>query len=125
MRDLLYRTINSERIEGVKNHLFYFTDVCDHLLKLSELIESDREITADIRDSYASFNSNRMNSIMKTLTVITTIFMPLTFVAGIYGMNFDNMPELHWQWGYFIVLGLLFSLGFGMYLWFRRKGWFD
>lgn len=125
MRDLLYRIINSERIEGVKDHLLYFTDIYDHLLKLSEMIESNREMTADMRDSYVSLNSNRMNAIMKTLTVITTIFMPLTFIVGIYGMNFDNMPELHWKWGYFIVLGFLVCGGIGMYAWFRRKGWFD
>ncbi len=125
MRDLLNRIINSERIEGIKEHLFYFTDVYDHLLRLSELIESNRELTADIRESYISLNSNRMNTIMKTLTVITTIFMPLTFFVGIYGMNFDNMPELHWKWGYFIVLGILFGIGLGMYFWFKRKGWFD
>ncbi|MEW8987450.1 MAG: CorA family divalent cation transporter, partial [Bacillus sp. (in: firmicutes)] len=117
--------INSERIEGVQSHLLYFTDIYDHLLKLSEMIESNREMTADMRDSYMSLNSNRMNTIMKTLTVITTIFMPLTFVVGIYGMNFDNMPELHWQWGYFIVLGVLIVGGIGMYAWFKRKGWFD
>lgn len=125
MRDLLYRILNSERIEGVKEHLAYFTDIYDHLLKLSEMIESNREMTADMRDSYISINSNRMNAIMKTLTVITTIFMPLTFIAGIYGMNFEYMPELKWDWGYFTVLGVMFSIGFGMYVWFRRKGWFD
>lgn len=121
MRDLLYRVINSERIEGIKEHLFYFKDVHDHLLKLSEMIDSNRDVTADMRDSYISLNSNRMNTIMKTLTVITTIFMPLTFIAGIYGMNFENMPELKWQWGYFIVLALMFAIGFGMFTWFRKK----
>jgi magnesium transporter len=125
MRDLLYRIINSDRIEGIKELLFYFTDVHDHLLKLSEMIESNRDITADMRDSYISLNSNRMNTIMKTLTVITTIFMPLTFIAGIYGMNFENMPELKWQWGYFMALTVMFGIGFGMYMWFRRKGWFN
>jgi magnesium transporter len=125
MYELLYQAINSERIEGIKDHLVYFTDAYDHLLKLSEMIESNREITADICDSYISINSNRMNTIMKTLAVITTIFMPLTFIVGIYGMKFDHMPELHWQWGYFIVLGILFSIGIGMYLGFRRKGWLD
>ena len=125
MRELMYRIINSERIEGVKTNMLYFTDIYDHLLKLSEMIESNREMTADMRDSYMSLNSNRMNTIMKTLTVITTIFMPLTFIVGIYGMNFDNMPELHWQWGYFIVLAVLVGGGIGMYAWFKRKGWFD
>lgn len=125
MRELMYRIINSERIEGVKTNMLYFTDIYDHLLKLSEMIESNREMTADMRDSYMSLNSNRMNTIMKTLTVITTIFMPLTFIVGIYGMNFDNMPELHWKWGYFIVLAVLVGGGIGMYAWFKRKGWFD
>ncbi|XOK61734.1 magnesium/cobalt transporter CorA [Paenibacillus elgii] len=125
MRDLLYRVVNSERIEGVKEQLFYFTDVYDHLLKLAEMIESNRDVTADMRDSYISMNSNRMNTIMKTLTVITTIFMPLTFIAGIYGMNFDYMPELKWHAGYFFVLGVMFAIGAGMFWWFKRKGWFD
>lgn len=125
MRDLMYRVINSDRIEGLKEQLAYFTDIYDHLLKLSEINDSNREMTADMRDSYISLNSNRMNTIMKTLTVITTIFMPLTFIAGIYGMNFDHMPELKWQWGYYAVLLFMFGIGFGMYLWFRRKGWFE
>lgn len=125
MRDLLYRVINSDKIHGVKEQLAYFTDIYDHLLKLTEMIESNREMTADLRDSYDSLRSNRMNSIMKTLTVITTIFMPLTFIAGVYGMNFVHMPELEWSAGYYIVLGVMIVLGVGMYLWFKRKGWFD
>jgi magnesium transporter len=125
MRDLLYRIINSEKIPGVKGQLAYFTDIYDHLLKLTEMIESNREMTADLRDSYDSLRSNRMNAIMKTLTVITTIFMPLTFIAGVYGMNFVNMPETQWNAGYFVVIGVMVVLGIGMYLWFKRKGWFD
>ncbi|XEC97279.1 magnesium/cobalt transporter CorA [Paenibacillus tarimensis] len=125
MRDLLYRMINSDRIKGIRTHIAYFTDIYDHLLKLSEMVESNREMTNDMRDSYISLNTNRLNNIMKTLTVITTIFMPLTFIAGIYGMNFDVMPELHWKSGYFIVLLLMLLLGSGMYMWFRKKGWFE
>jgi magnesium transporter len=125
MRDLLYRMINSDKIPGVKEQNIYYTDIYDHLLKLTEMIESNREMTADLRDSYNSLRSNRMNSIMKTLTVITTIFMPLTFIAGVYGMNFVNMPELQWAGGYYLIIGVMVVLGLGMYLWFRRKGWFD
>lgn len=125
MRDLLYRVVSSDRVEGLKEQLVYYTDIYDHLLKLSELIDANREMTADLRDNYISLSSNRMNTIMKTLTVITTIFMPLTFIAGIYGMNFSFMPELEWHWGYFTVLGIMFMIGFGMYAWFRKKGWFD
>ncbi|MNN71292.1 Magnesium transport protein CorA [compost metagenome] len=88
------------------------------------MIETDREMTADLRDSYISLNSNRMNSIMKTLTVITTIFMPLSLIAGIYGMNFNNMPELGWHYGYFIVLVLMAVLSVWMVLYFKRQGWF-
>lgn len=125
MRDLLYRVISSDKIPGVKEQHAYFTDIHDHLLKLTEMIESNREMTADLRDSYDSLRSNRMNAIMKTLTVITTIFMPLTFIAGVYGMNFVNMPELESSSGYFVVIGVMLALGCGMYLWFKRKGWFD
>jgi len=125
MRDLLYRILNSERIQGIAEHRAYFADIYDHLLKLSDMIESNREMTADIRDSYLSLNSNRMNNIMKTLTVITTIFMPLTFLAGIYGMNFEFMPELKLRHGYFLALAAMGAIGSGMYWWFRKKGWFD
>jgi len=88
MRELLYRILNSERLDIAQDERIYFMDIDDHLLRLSEMIESNREITADMRDSYMSLNSNRMNSIMKTLTIITSVFIPLTFIAGIYGMNF-------------------------------------
>lgn len=124
MRDLLYRVINSDRIEGMDQLLVYFTDIHDHLLKLAETIDSNREITADLRDNYLSINSNRMNTIMKTLTVMTAIFIPLTFIASIYGMNFEHIPELSWKWGYFAVLGVMLVVGTALMLWFRRKGWF-
>ncbi len=125
MRELLYRILSSGHISGLKEQMVYFTDVYDHLLKLSEIIESNRELTSDMRDSFISLNSNRMNTIMKTLTVITTIFMPLTFIAGVYGMNFRYMPELETHYGYFAVLAVMLGIGVGMYFWFRRKGWFD
>ncbi|UFJ40843.1 magnesium/cobalt transporter CorA [Brevibacillus humidisoli] len=124
MRDLLYRVINSEKIEGLKEHLVYFTDIYDHLLKLSDMIESNREMTADMRDSYISVNANRMNSIMKTLTVLSTIFIPLTFIASIYGMNFEYMPELAWRWGYYGVLLVMLAVGGSMVFWLWSKGWF-
>ncbi|WP_199617334.1 magnesium/cobalt transporter CorA [Paenibacillus alkalitolerans] len=125
MRELLYRIVNSERINGMGPFRAYFTDIYDHLLKLSDVIESNRDMTADIRDSYISLNSDRMNTIMKTLTVITTIFMPLTFIAGVYGMNFAVMPELSLKYGYYIILAVMFSIGVGMFAWFKGKGWFD
>jgi magnesium transporter len=124
MRELLYRILNSERVIVPKQERVYFMDIYDHLLKLSEMIESNREMTNDIRDSYISLNSNRMNNIMKTLTVMTSIFIPLTFIASIYGMNFEYMPELTWHWGYYSVLGSMVVVGSSMLFWLWRKGWF-
>ena len=85
------------------------------------MIEASRELTADIRDSYFSLNSHHMNNIMKTLTVFSTIFMPLTFIAGVYGMNFTHMPELGGQYSYFICLLLMALIGGGMMAWFYKK----
>ncbi|BAQ11951.1 magnesium and cobalt transporter cora [Bacillus sp. OxB-1] len=123
MRELLYRVLNSDRLGLTLHEQRYFKDIYDHLLRLGEIIESNRELTADIRDSQLSINSNRMNSIMMTLTIISSIFIPLTFIAGVYGMNFDHMPELHWHYGYFIVLAVMLLIGVSMLLWFKYKGW--
>lgn len=125
MRDLLYRILNSERLQGFEEHILYFSDIHDHLLKLSIMVESSREMTADMRDSYLSINSAHMNKNMMVLTVISSIFIPLTFIVGVYGMNFAHMPELNWKYGYFLILAIMFSLGIGMFVWFKRKGWLD
>ncbi|WP_144634086.1 magnesium/cobalt transporter CorA [Priestia megaterium] len=125
MRDLLYRIINSERLNIPADQKAYFNDIYDHLLKLTNMVEANRDMTSDMRDNYLSINANRMNSIMMTLTIISSIFIPLTFVVGLYGMNFDNMPELHWHYGYYIVLGIMVLMTVGMILWFRSKGWFN
>lgn len=124
MRDLMYRIISSNRLNEMKEEDLYFYDVYDHLLKLVEMTEANRELAADIRDSYLSYNSNRMNTIMMTLTVISSIFMPLTFIAGIYGMNFEYMPELKMKYGYYIVLGVMAFIGTGMLYIFYKMGWF-
>ncbi len=125
MRDLLYRILNSDRLNGFKEHKLYFADIYDHLLKLWDMVESSRDMTSDMRDSYLSVNSNRMNTNMMVLTVITTIFIPLTFIVGIYGMNFKYMPELEWKYGYFLILLIMVVIGVLMFLWFKRKGWFN
>jgi magnesium transporter len=124
MRDLLYRILNSQRLTSLEGKIAYFSDIYDHLLKLTEMIEANRELTTDIRDSYISINSNEANHVMKVLTVITTIFMPLTFIVGVYGMNFHYMPELTWKYGYFGALILMFIIALWMTLWFKKKGWF-
>ena len=124
MRDLLYRIMNSERINLQQTERAYFMDIYDHLLKLAEMVESNRELTADIRDSHMSINSSRMNRIMMILTIVSTLFIPLTFIVGVYGMNFVNMPELEWKYGYFAVMLLILVIAIGMLTWFMHKGWF-
>ncbi|MDW2878616.1 MULTISPECIES: magnesium/cobalt transporter CorA [Bacillaceae] len=124
MRDLIYRMLNSQRLAGFQEKIKYFSDIHDHLLKLAEMIEENRELTTDIRDSYLSLNAHQTNRVMKVLTVITTIFMPLTFIAGIYGMNFEHMPELEWDSGYFATLLVMLTIGLAMFAWFKKKGWF-
>jgi magnesium transporter len=89
MRDFIYRVLNSEKLNLQPIEITYYADISDHLIKLTDIVESNRELTADIRDSYMAMNSNRMNRIMMILTIVSSIFIPLTFVAGVYGMNFS------------------------------------
>ncbi|MCA0969494.1 magnesium/cobalt transporter CorA [Halobacillus litoralis] len=125
MRDLLYRILNTHHLDGVRERREYFADIHDHLIKVADIIASNREMTQDIRDSYLSLNSHQTNRTMQILTVISVIFMPLTFIVGIYGMNFQRMPELQWDFGYFAVWIVMIGIAVGMYRWFKNKGWFD
>ncbi|MBD1383315.1 magnesium/cobalt transporter CorA [Metabacillus arenae] len=124
MRDLLYRMISSSKVPKGEDQQIYFQDIYDHLLKLVEMIDANRELTADIRDSYLSISSDRMNRIMMTLTIISSIFLPLTFIAGVYGMNFQYMPELAGKHSYFIVLGVMVLISASMLYAFAKMGWF-
>jgi magnesium transporter len=107
----------------------YLNDCYDHTVQLMDLVESHREMASGMMDVYLSSMSNRMNEIMKVLTIISTIFIPLTFIAGVYGMNFDprdgplSMPELRSPYGYIAVLGLMATIAIGMLFYFRRLGW--
>jgi magnesium transporter len=111
------------------NTRLYLRDCYDHTVQLIDLLETYRELGSDLRDLYLAAMSNRMNEIMKVLTVISTIFMPLTFIAGVYGMNFDpgsspwNMPELRWYYGYPLCLLLMAIVTAIMFMFFRRRGW--
>jgi magnesium transporter len=108
----------------------FLRDCYDHTVQVIDMIETYRDLAAGMLDVYLSSTSNRMNEIMKVLTVISTIFIPLNFIAGVYGMNFDpqrspfNMPELEWRYGYLAVLSLMASVAIGLIFFFRRKGWF-
>ncbi len=101
----------------------YFRDVYDHLVRISDLVESYRDRVSGDLDAYLSVVSNRLNQIMKILTIFTATMMPLTLITGIYGMNFDNMPELKSPHGYYVVLGVMLVVMTSMILFFKRKKW--
>ncbi|MEA5139381.1 magnesium/cobalt transporter CorA [Arcicella rigui] len=123
LRDLLRDILRDESSLISPNTNLYLRDVLDHIMQVLETVDSYRELSASLMDLYLSQVSNRMNNVMKVLTVISVIFIPLTFVAGIYGMNFDNMPELHWRYGYYVVWIIMITLVIVMLLWFKRKNW--
>ena len=101
----------------------YFRDVYDHAIQVIDTIETYRELLSAMLDVYLSSISFKMNGIMKVLTIISTIFIPLTFIAGVYGMNFKHMPELEWKTGYYIVLGIMAAVAGGLLIFFRKKRW--
>lgn len=109
----------------------YLQDCYDHIVQVVDILETYREIASSLMDVYLSSVSNRMNEVMKLLTVISTIFIPLTFIAGVYGMNFNpnvspfNMPELDWYWGYAACLGVMALIAVGLVVFFWRQGWFE
>ncbi|UJS26212.1 magnesium/cobalt transporter CorA [Thiothrix winogradskyi] len=101
----------------------YFSDCYDHAVQIIDLIETYREMLNGMLDIYLSSLSNRMNDIMRVLTVVGTIFIPLTFIVGVYGMNFRVMPELEWEYGYFIIWGIMLALAIGMLAAFKWRKW--
>ncbi len=101
----------------------FWRDLYDHTIKIIDMVETYRDILGGMHDTYLSSVSNRMNEIMKVLTIIATVFIPLTFIAGVYGMNFQNMPELKWAYGYYIVWGIMIIIGAGLLSYFKRKKW--
>jgi magnesium transporter len=101
----------------------FLRDVYDHTVQVVEVVESFRDILSGLQDLYLTSISNRMNEIMKVLTIIATIFIPLTFLAGIYGMNFERMPELGWKWSYAVFWVVILALGGVMVAFFRRRKW--
>jgi magnesium transporter len=101
----------------------YLRDVYDHTIQVIDTIETYRDMVSGMLDIYLSSLSNRMNEVMKVLTMIATIFIPLTFIAGIYGMNFKFMPELEWHWGYPMALVVMLLIVGSMFIYFRRKKW--
>lgn len=123
LRDLI---LSLERIESpfIKSNMkVYLRDLYDHIIQLVETIEIYRETVSHILDIYLSSANNKMSEVMKVLTIIATIFIPLTFLAGIYGMNFKYMPELEWHYGYFALLGVMFLIFIAMIFFYKSKKW--
>jgi magnesium transporter len=129
LRDMVNALLREDSPLIDRQTLIYLRDCHDHAIQLIDMIETYREICSGLIDIHLSSVSNRMNEVMKVLTVIATIFIPLTFIVGVYGMNFDpaagplSMPELGWPYGYPAILALMATIAVGLLVWFRRKGW--
>ncbi len=123
LRELISGLQRSESPLLAETTSVYLRDVYDHTIQIIDAIESFRDMVSGMLDIYLSSLSNRMNAVMKVLTIIATMFIPLTFVAGIYGMNFEIMPELKWRYGYAAVWGVMLVMAGGMLVYFRRKKW--
>ncbi len=106
-----------------KNILVYLRDTYDHTIQIIDTVETFRDMFSSILDLYLSSVSNKMNEIMKVLTVISTVFIPLTFIVGVYGMNFDYMPELRIWWFYPLIMGIMIAVGLAMFIFFKKKKW--
>lgn len=123
----LREAVNSLRISESslidKPTRLYLKDLYDHIIQVVDATETFQQFLAGMLDTYLSTTSNRMNEAMKVLTIIATIFIPLSFIAGLYGMNFKYMPELEWQGGYFVVLLVMLAIGVAMVFYFKRKNW--
>jgi magnesium transporter len=130
MRDVIVRMLAEEIPTLGQVTRLHLRDCLDHARQVADLTDALRDRAVGLLDLYLSVMSNRMNEVMRVLTVISTIFMPLSFIAGVYGMNFDtsrsrwNMPELGWAWGYPFALGVMAATAAGLLYYFRRQGWF-
>ncbi len=123
LREAISTMLREESLPFAGDLHVYLRDLYDHTVHVIETIESYRDLNAGMLDTYLSSASNRMNEIMKTLTIIATLFIPLTFLTSVYGMNFDHMPELHMQWGYPALWGVIVVASAWMLRLFRRRGW--
>jgi magnesium transporter len=123
-REVLARLVRAEFDLVNEHEIHYYRNVYDHLVRYTELIESAREMVSDLMELHLAATSNKLNEVMKVLTMISTVVLPMTLVAGVYGMNFHRgMPELDWQYGYPFALALMLTMGFGSLALFKWKKW--
>jgi magnesium transporter len=123
LRESISTILKDEEHLFEEDNIKYLRDVYEHTIHILDSLDSQRDVVSGLKDLYMSEISNRMNSTMKVLTIIATIFIPLTFIAGVYGMNFDFMPELHMKWSYPIVWLLMILITIGMVIYFKKKKW--
>lgn len=121
--DVLYRISRGEFEQVPSNILPFYRDVYDHLQRISDLSESYKDLVSGLFDIHFSVTASKTNDVMKVMTIISTIMLPLSVIAGVYGMNFENMPELKTQYGYFITLGIMLAVALGLIFYFWKKGW--
>lgn len=124
VKELVYGVVRSESALIQKKTKSYFKDIYDHIIQANETADNYRDLIMNLQDLYVNQVSLKMNEIMKVLAVVTALFAPLTLIAGIYGMNFANMPELHTRYGYFITLAVMLILFCGMLFFFKKRKWF-
>ena len=122
-RDAVRALVGGEVAEIDPSVRVYLRDVLDHCVQMAEIVEVYREIVSGLLNVYLTAVANRTNEVVKVLTVVSTIFMPLTFLVGVYGMNFEHMPEFGWRWAYPALWIVMLAIGIGMLVYFRRKGW--
>ncbi|WP_299523886.1 magnesium/cobalt transporter CorA [Winogradskyella sp.] len=123
LREIISRITKDDQPLIYKRTITYYRDIYDHLIQVSENIDIYREMIWSLMDMYMTTISNKMNEVMKVLTIIATIFIPLTFIAGIYGMNFKFIPELQYEYGYFVLWGIMILMFLAMLYYFKRKKW--
>ncbi len=124
LRDVMLRLEKGDSPLINESSRFYLRDLYDHIIQINDTIETFREMATSLLELYHTGISNRMNEVMKVLTIISTLFIPLSFLAGVYGMNFKYMPELEYRWSYAVFWAVIIAVAFGMILYFRRKKWF-
>ncbi|MEM1121243.1 MAG: magnesium/cobalt transporter CorA [Bacteroidota bacterium] len=123
LREAINRFSRSDNSIIEESTTTYIRDLYGHTVQVMDSVDNFRDVLNGLQDLYVSEISFKMNQVMQVLTIITTIFVPLSFLAGLYGMNFEYIPELRFKHGYFVLLGVMFSVGMGLLLWFKRKDW--
>ncbi|MDL5047955.1 magnesium/cobalt transporter CorA [Oscillatoria amoena NRMC-F 0135] len=124
LRDALSKVMKGESGFISDENTRYFSDIYDHVIHLTDSIDTYKDLTSSLMDIHINTQNNQLNKVIKVLTIISTIFIPLTFIVGVYGMNFDNMPELRWHFGYGLIWIIMITLAIGMLGYFKAKKWF-